>query len=552
MTDRHKYQLGLWSIAAATAISVFLGWRLFWFLTDDAFIAFRYASNSMLGRGYVWNPAPFVPVEGYTSFAWVVLLREVWALTGVMPPDAANWLSLAFGYATLWLGARMVLRMRLPPALERWRLLWLSLVLLATVSNRTFLTWLSSGLETSLFNFALTFWVYAATGPAGLARVTQLATSTALLCLTRPDGLLFAASTALLLLAESVCEPLTGRRVRRLLLCCLPLLAIPLHLWFRYATYGQWLPNTYVAKFVAPWPESGALYLKSFAFEYGVWFWALIGLAFIVRLFIDSPSDGDEMRALVAALPPALTAATLLAHAGYYTWVIGGDHFEYRVYSHAALLLSLSALWMSARLTRRPGMVGALMIGFILVSWPISWTHWYATHSVTTKTFRHRLRVEIAPLFPEALRPLAAAWDRTQAKLIVHAVGSRQIEHKIFAERMLAQAPPRSVGEKITWQAHPVIAWESVGVIGWSLPNVAVIDMHGLNDRVVARTPPPKGMFRKMAHERLPPAGYAECYRPNVEIHHREAFERRRKLTDAQIVACDSIERWVVAATAAK
>ena len=74
--------------------AVYIGWRSFWFLTDDAFIAFRYVSNSILGHGWVWNPAPFQPVEGYTSFLWVVLLDGVWRATGVEPPDSANWLSL--------------------------------------------------------------------------------------------------------------------------------------------------------------------------------------------------------------------------------------------------------------------------------------------------------------------------------------------------------------------------------------------------------------------------------------------------------------------------
>ena len=51
-----------------------IGWQTFWFLCDDAYIAFRYVSNSQFGWGYTWNPPPFRPVEGYTSFLWVVLL----------------------------------------------------------------------------------------------------------------------------------------------------------------------------------------------------------------------------------------------------------------------------------------------------------------------------------------------------------------------------------------------------------------------------------------------------------------------------------------------
>jgi len=155
---------------------LYAGWRLFWFLTDDAYIAFRYISNSRLGYGYVWNAPPFKPVEGYTSFLWVALLDGVWRVTGIAPPEAANSISLAFAAGTLLLTAVLVWRMRLTPALERYRLALLALVLLGTLSNRTFLAWTSSGLETAMFNFWLTAWLFVAVGrPAGGAGWLALA-----------------------------------------------------------------------------------------------------------------------------------------------------------------------------------------------------------------------------------------------------------------------------------------------------------------------------------------------------------------------------------------
>lgn len=38
-------------VAVAGVVGLSVGWRVFWFLTDDAFIAFRYVSNSILGHG---------------------------------------------------------------------------------------------------------------------------------------------------------------------------------------------------------------------------------------------------------------------------------------------------------------------------------------------------------------------------------------------------------------------------------------------------------------------------------------------------------------------
>ena len=113
-----KSKLALVVISLATVVAVYFGWRLFWFLTDDAFIAFRYISNSHLGYGYVWNAPPFRPVEGYTSFLWVVLLDVVWRVSGVEPPAAANYVSLLFTYLTLLVGGLMVLKLKL--AEEPW------------------------------------------------------------------------------------------------------------------------------------------------------------------------------------------------------------------------------------------------------------------------------------------------------------------------------------------------------------------------------------------------------------------------------------------------
>src|SRR5205085_1752539 len=185
-----------------TAIAVCYGWRLFWFLTDDAFIAFRYISNAHLGYGYVWNAPPFRPVEGYTSFLWVVLLDVIWRITGIQPPASANNIALFFTYLTLVLGGLMVLKLKLSERLQKYRLLFLALIFFGVVTNRTFLAWTSSGLETAMFNFFLTLWIYCGLFMENRGRrwMVWLSLTTALLCLTRPDGLLFAMATVALMI----------------------------------------------------------------------------------------------------------------------------------------------------------------------------------------------------------------------------------------------------------------------------------------------------------------------------------------------------------------
>ena len=87
---------------------------------DDAFIAFRYVSNLHDGHGLVWNRAPFQPVEGYTSFLWVVLLHGAWSVFGVEPPQSANWISLLFTYLEVMIGVLLILRGRWSDGARRW------------------------------------------------------------------------------------------------------------------------------------------------------------------------------------------------------------------------------------------------------------------------------------------------------------------------------------------------------------------------------------------------------------------------------------------------
>ena len=64
---------------------------------------------------------------------------------------------------------------------------------------------------------------------------------------------------------------------------------------------------------------------------------------------------------------------------------------------------------------------------------------------------------------------------------------------------------------------YPVIAYGSVGVLGWRMAPINIIDMLGLNDYVIARNPVALHQSRMMGHDRIPPSGYVECFSPNVE-----------------------------------
>jgi arabinofuranosyltransferase len=159
-------------LAVGAAVAILWGWRELWFLTDEAYIAFRYAHNVLAGRGLAWNPPPFVPVEGHTSFSWVVLLAGTWAATGLDPPLVANVWSLLFGGAGVALGALWV--SRLVPD----RLSVVAVFLVGVGTSRTYLTWLSSGLETALFNLVILWWLFEALAPGSGIASTRPSRST--------------------------------------------------------------------------------------------------------------------------------------------------------------------------------------------------------------------------------------------------------------------------------------------------------------------------------------------------------------------------------------
>jgi len=538
----------MWAIAIVTAATLGAGWRLFAFLTDDAYIAFRYVSNSRLGLGYVWNPPPFRPVEGYTSFLWVVLLDVVWRLTGVSPPASANVVSLLCALGSLALVLWMAWQIRLPERLQRVRPLLVGLVGLGVVTNRTFATWTSSGFETALFDFLVLLWVRFALLPARTVgrQVLGHASATALLCLARPDGLLFAAAS-LILLSRTLRR--AGGERPRLLAACSPLLLVVLHLVWRRVTYGAWLPNPYHAKVVAPWPASGARYAASFILEYAVWVGLALGAVAAVRAWrlTRALAPGERWpwgRTLERHVVPLLVAGTLAAHAAFYTFVVGGDHFEYRVYCHLVPLGWLACLWLVARARLGARAAVAFLVASLLLAVPVPWTHWALTHERQERLSTRKMFVPIAPHWPVPVRWYARAFDRLQASLILHAVCARHQEHKVNEQFLRAHLPTREQGEQVGPEGLPVLAFPAVGVVSWVLPHVCIIDLFGLNDWVIARSrPEPSG--RWMAHDRQAPAAYVECFAPNVDLEadgRVEVKPRETPLTPAQVEACE--RRW--------
>ena len=334
-----RYQFSashLYLIASLLPWLALLGWlaSVSWFLTDDAFISFRYARNLLEGHGLVFNVGE--RVEGYSNFLWTVELAAIWGIFGVRPEHAAPWLSVAFTAGTI--AALLWWTLRTPGLPYRRLTAWIALGLVC--SSATFAVWTSGGgLETRQFTFFIVLAVvclalYSRNRWGLLAASLSLAAA----ALTRPEGPLIAAICFGWYAVQSMADArqlrpdwrsIDWRGMAYLIAPCAILIAA--HFLLRYAYYGEWLPNTYYAKHIRPWYESGYRYFSAAAVETGLYL--LLPLAWVgLRQRWQECRDGTFALALL-----------LIGVHIIYVMRIGGDHFEWRPLDFYWPLLALPA-----------------------------------------------------------------------------------------------------------------------------------------------------------------------------------------------------------------
>ncbi|MCR9248613.1 MAG: EF-hand domain-containing protein [bacterium] len=453
---------------AIGAVALLVSWSLTWFLCDDAFIAFRYVGNFVDGHGLVWNPEPFAPVEGYSCFLWVVLLAGVQLVTGLEPNVTSNWLALAFALTTLLFVAR---------ALGATPMRLAGLALFGIGTSVTFATWASSGLETAMFGCFAVGWSLRALARGGL---TGLAFFAALGALTRPDGQLLVFATLAIALHRAL---MIRPRRPRALLALWPLLLPLAHVIWRRAFYGEWVPNTYFAKVVAAWPESGARYLFGFVIEHGMWLWLPVVLG---ALLMTAFRVAAWRQLAVERFDAGVMVGTWTFFVGYYAFVVGGDHFAWRPFAHLIPLVFVAFVAALRQWSRWPRLAVAVLALFVVFGNAFGWAYDGALVGREKDGFV-RARDVVGPL-----APCFAAWDRDRAWLRLHYVGLPRGLHARTCEDLLALLPARRRGQvEELGDRRGVYRTVAAGVVGWALADVAIIDAVGLNDRVVARQPAP-------------------------------------------------------------
>jgi hypothetical protein len=340
------------------------------FTVDDSFISYRYARNLASGAGLVFNPGE--RVEGYTNFAWTVLLSAGYRV-GLEPDGLAKVLG-----ATSALGAIAVCHRLSVRALPKVSLPPVSTWLIAT--SPVLLGHSVFGLETGAFAclmIAGTAMLFAEESRASADRARVIPWSGVVFALgglTRPEAPLFAGVAMLFLAGPTVSRRLAGERqplwmlvgltgvaislygwtlvgargprvepsLWRLGAPALALAAVPLvlgatpravwqtrnlvrgtffavpvgaHLLWRHAYYGSWLPNTLGAKTAAPQQIAGQLargkqYVENYlSFEGAILWFALFAVAWAVQ---------QRNREVLC-----ITAVAVLG--SVYTVLVGGD-----------------------------------------------------------------------------------------------------------------------------------------------------------------------------------------------------------------------------------
>jgi arabinofuranosyltransferase len=489
------------------------------FLTDDAYISFRYARHLAEGHGLVFNPG-LPPVEGYTNFLWVLLLAGL-AAVGVPPEGAAPVLTVLATVALWAVVASWAMR-----DAERGGRAWTAVLPpLFLAATRSIAVWSTSGLETRLFEVLVvggTMRLVAETRAAIEARDARdggrpapepaarpwSAVLFALAALTRPDGILVYGSAAAV--AVAVIARRRGDLRPHLRGAAFFTVVVAAHFLFRRGYYGEWLPNTFHAKVTGLRWDLGLAHHASFVLEYFAWVWVPLIVLGVVRL-----------RRRGEAWTAAVIAAVVLPHTVYVA-AVGGDHFEYRpqdLYLPFAFLLVAEGLRaFPAGRTGRAGVTAVaavVLCGLIVIprethgQFPATYNARFPGGQLSMPEARVFLHPDRDPVLAlPGLRQVAAVHRRLLDRTTLAFTGIRQEEHHLFVEKVMPEAEKlRALVEDGMLPADAHFALDSVGVIPY-VSGLRVLDRLGLNDAEVARYGE-RSAERLTAHERRATLEYA-------------------------------------------
>ncbi len=335
-------------VALVLVCTAFVAHALYYlFVQDDAYIFFRYSENWINGWGPVWNQGE--RVEGYTSPAWLGILTLLRLATGSFEPGV-HVISLGFGIGVL------ILLFMLAGAMARDAWAGLAAALLMA-SDRTFALWSTSGMETRLFGFLVLGSALLVCrkfqNRVSMAEDFLLGPALLLLCLTRPEGFLFAGLMILFLLTSRPAAMISRWGLSGLALWAA---GVGVHLWWRWSYYGDPLPNTFYAKVPGFDFHSGFSFVADFATSFPIFSLAAILAVlyhFVVALVTRAPTFNSALSTII------------VVYLGY-IMAIGGGFMEFRmldVVMAPASVVIVTAVWpLFRRMTPKMVSVSAFAI----------------------------------------------------------------------------------------------------------------------------------------------------------------------------------------------
>jgi hypothetical protein len=398
---------------------------------DDAYIVYRYVARFLAGDGLTFNDGEYV--EGFTSLIWVLVLSAATWLTGLQPPLVSaglNYLAIVSTAITL---PALLKKLNVPTL---WA--WGGVAVMATSISYYRVAY--HGLEFGLYSFLLMLFFYTLL-PALRSDVRQ--STTRVVAAGLVGGVLFGTRPESLLMAPLVCGALAifsrdRRIVRTLGLLAVPwLLTMTAILAWRLFYYGEWLPNSVIAKSVdfRSIADVQRQLLQGSAYLFGAYRGspALAFAAAVVLLrLVLAPARRLDICLLL--IPIFIAHVAVLQNGG--DWM---PHFRF-VNVHTPLYIASLLLAVAAwRVRRRDVAVVCLSI-------------FAALHVLFN-----------APHFTPSLRPEVSRFN-----------GWMDLY--------------RQVGQAVepAWRRGDVLMAESIGMLGYAAPNAYIHDPLGLTDAALA------------------------------------------------------------------
>jgi len=459
------------------------------FITDDAYISFRYSYNLAYHNELTFNLGD--RVEGYTNFLWTVILGLL--LKAQLRPEVmARVLGLVAGGAVLVLLVALtrIYRGRRPSG-------WDCLGALLLPAMAPFAAWCSGGLETQLFTALVT-------GGVTLYCVEQRQNARwrlsglvfALAAMTRPEGLMLFGLTGLHRLGAN----LLGERrlVPRLAeLGWLGGFLVPYGLFFlwRYHYYGYPFPNTYYIKAgggaAASALKWGLPYLWDFVRENGLYVLpALLLLVLPLARRRRSAADPDGPAGLGPAFVWSYVALLVLPFTAYVV-LVGGDFMAMGRFFVPVLPLCIFFAQEAVR---------------VIVEWPGS------ARAAAPAWHAWRFAV-VALLLGGLLSANSVQLHRDNRKLAYRRWGLDTIGYldRFARDRILIGAWMRRHLPRDTY-----LAVGGAGAIVYA-SRMKALDTYGLNDRWIAHHTPAQG--DRPGHTKSAPDDYLLRERPDLMCH---------------------------------